>query len=304
VKHWKFYKRFPMNHPVSLRLAARLGRSRGRLRVLDNLNPPPPPPRSVDVARFTRSNFAAAWLGHATTLLRVGGRTILTDPVLSPRVGLGLGLITGGPKRLVAPALAAHELPELDLILVSHAHFDHLDRPTLRRLPKHVPVITSEHNRDLIADLGFASVTELRWGESTTTAGGITVTARRVAHWGARTVIDRHRGYAGFLVEAAGRRVLYGGDTAYHEHFTDLGRVDMAVLGIGAYDPWIESHANPEQAWAMANHVLADHVVPVHHSTFRLSSERMAEPMERILTAAGNGEERVVIREIGDLWVA
>src|SRR6185312_11745644 len=98
------------------------------------------------------------------------------------------------------------------------------------------------------------------------------------------------------------RRILYGGDTAYHENFKSLPKVDVAVLGIGAYDPWIQSHANPEQALAMADQVKADFIVPMHHSTFRLSQEPVGEPIERIVTAAGRDEHRVVIRGIGGQW--
>ncbi len=301
--NWKFVKRWPFDQPFTLRVADRLGRTRGRLRVLDRIGTPPPAPLKPDLARWDKSTLAAAWIGHATMLLRVGGRTILTDPVLSSRVGLGLGLMTGGPRRLVAPALSLRELPPLDLIVISHAHFDHLDRPTLDRLPKRTPVVTSAHNRDLIADLGFRDVTELRWGESHTMAD-LRATACEVNHWGARTVLDRHRGYAGFLLECGGRRVLYGGDSAYHEHYHGLGKVDLAVVGIGAYNPWIQSHATPEQAWAMANHAKAEFVAPMHHSTFRLSAEPTNEPIERLLTEAGGEAERVVIRRVGEAWYA
>ena len=114
---------------------------------------------------------------NATTLLRVGGMTILTDPVLGNRVGVGLCVATGGPRRHVAPALSLRQLPELDLILISHAHFDHLDRPTLARLPKNVPVVTADQTADLVRDLGFRRVNELRWGESLR-VGSAAITAR------------------------------------------------------------------------------------------------------------------------------
>src|SRR5437762_322904 len=148
-----------------LRLADWLGRGRGRMRWLDHLHTVRKPLKP-DLARWHSRKLSAVWIGHATVLLRVGDLTILTDPVLSNRVGLGFGLITGGPHRLVAPALAARDLPPIDLILVSHAHFDHLDRPTLCRLSKDTPVITAHHTLDLIRDLGFRSIAELQWGES------------------------------------------------------------------------------------------------------------------------------------------
>lgn len=234
-------------------------------------------------------------------LLRVGEMNVLTDPVMSHRIGVGLGLLTGGPLRFTLPALSVHRLPPLDLILISHAHFDHLDRPTLRRLPRHVPIVTAHQTQDLIRDLGFSRVTELRWGEQLE-LDGLKVTAHRVEHWGARTFFDRHRGYNAYLIESPRRRVLFGGDTAYHDYFRDLSRVDLAIFGIGAYDPYVAAHATPEQAWTMADHCRADHVLPMHHSTFRLSYEPATEPIERLLEAAGRDEQRIVVREVGRQW--
>jgi L-ascorbate metabolism protein UlaG (beta-lactamase superfamily) len=236
-------------------------------------------------------------------LLRVGGQTIITDPVMSSRVGVGLGLMTGGPKRLVAPALQVQELPPIDLILISHAHFDHLDRPTLTRLPKRTPVIAAHHTSDLIRDLGFRRITELRWSESIDAAGGLKITAQQVKHWGARTFYDQHRGFNAYLIESSRHRVLYGGDTAYHEGFKEIGGdIDLAIFGIGAYDPYIAAHATPEQAWQMADHCRAKRILPMHHSTFRLSHEPTGEPIERMLAAAGRNADRIVAREVGHQW--
>jgi L-ascorbate metabolism protein UlaG (beta-lactamase superfamily) len=298
---WRRYTNWAKQRPLTLRLADFLGRGRGRMRVLDYLNPPGAPRLKPDLSNWESHDLAAAWIGHATVLLRVGGVTILTDPVMSNRVGVGLGLITGGPRRYFAPALSVRELPKLDLILISHAHFDHLDRPTLSRLNKNVPVITAHHTHDLVHDLGFRRVTELQWGE-TLEVKGVTVTAQRVQHWGARTFYDSHRGFNAYVLSAGKRRVLYGGDTAYHEGFASVGGCDLAIFGIGAYDPYIAAHATPEQAWKMADHCRADFVLPMHHSTFRLSHEPMHEPIERLLTAAGRDEQRVAVREIGGAW--
>lgn len=284
-----------------LRLADQLGRSRGRLRLLDRLDVIQPAPFKPDLRDWNALDLAATWIGHATVLLRIGGLNILTDPVLSNRVGLGFGLFTGGPLRLIAPALRVEQLPPLDLILISHAHYDHLDRPTLVRLPKRVPVITASGTRDLIDDLGFRNVTELRWGESKR-VGDVLVTAREVQHWGARTFYDRHRGFNAYLLEAGKQRVLYGGDTAYQAHFKNIPGVDLAILGIGAYDPYVAAHATPEQALMMADHARAERILPIHHSTFRLSHERTREPIERIFGAAGSTPDRIVAHEMGTVW--
>jgi L-ascorbate metabolism protein UlaG (beta-lactamase superfamily) len=305
VVSWRNTTDLAKKSPITLRVADYLGRGRGRFRLLDRMQPPRAARIRPDLSRWHEHELAAVWIGHATILMRLAGMTILTDPVFSNRVGLDLGLITGGPRRLVAPALSLGELPPIDLLLISHAHFDHLDRPTLSRLPKQTAVITAHHTSDLISDLRFKSVKELRWGESTT-IGALTITAQEVVHWGARTFYDLHRGYNAYLLEGAGRRVLYGGDTAYHEGFKSIGnagKVDLAAIGIGAYDPYIRAHANPEQAWSMGEMARAEHVFPMHHSTFRLSHEPDHEPMDRLLTVAGNQVDRVAIREIGEIWV-
>jgi L-ascorbate metabolism protein UlaG (beta-lactamase superfamily) len=229
--------------------------------------------------------------------------TLLTDPVLCNRVGIGLGLITGGPRRHFAPALSIRQLPPIDLMLISHAHYDHLDRPTLVQLNKNIPVITAGGTFDLIRDLGFRQIAELRWGESTS-LHSLKITAQKVRHWGARTFFDSHRGFNAYLIEGANKRILYGGDTAYQDYFKEIPKVDLAILGIGGYDPYLASHATPEEAWAMANHLNADYLLPMHHSTFRLSHEPTREPIERLLTTAGKNTDRIIFTKIGAQWSA
>ena len=97
--------------------------------------------------------------------------------------------------------------------------------------------------------------------------------------------------------------MLYGADTAYCEEFRDLRRVDLGIFGIGAYDPWITGHANPEQAWTMANHAGAQRILPMHHSTFRLSHEPLNEPLERFMQAAARDPHRLVATQIGQVWL-
>lgn len=299
--NWRNITDFIKRRESFLRLADLLGRGRGRLRFFDHVNPPPPAPLKPDLVRWHDSEMAAAWIGHATILLRINGRAILTDPVMSNRVGIGLGLLTGGPRRLFAPALTIRQLPPIDLLLISHAHYDHLDRPTLVKLDKNVPVITAPGTRDLIRDLGYRHITELRWGQSHVLRD-LNITACRVAHWGSRTFFDHHRGYNGYVIEGGNRRILYGGDSAFGTHFKELGKVDLAILGIGGYNPYLAAHATPEQAWEMANHVRADFILPMHHSTFRLSLEPSHEPIERLLTAAGPDASRIILHQIGGQW--
>jgi L-ascorbate metabolism protein UlaG (beta-lactamase superfamily) len=299
---WRTTVDFLKRREWPLQVADKLGRGRGTMRWLDEYNLPPAAKKRPDLSRFQNVDLAAAWIGHATVLLRVQEMTILTDPVFANRVGLGMWLGTLGPKRQIAAALTPQQLPPLDLILISHAHFDHLDRQSLARLNKKTPVITAFSTSDLIRDLGFRNITELRWGEQTR-VDGLSFTAREVVHWGARTFIDQQRGYNAYLIQGSRKNVLYGGDSAYQEHFKDIDRVDLAILGIGAYDPYIRAHATPEQALAMADHARAERILPMHHSTFRLSHEPMGEPIERIVTAAGKAADRIVIKEVGETWV-
>ena len=301
AKTWRYFTDWAKRKDFALKVADRLGRGRGRLRFLDRMCSPDRPVHRPTLDGWADRSLSAVWIGHATVLLRVGGKTILTDPVMSLRVGLGLGLATAGPLRLVRPALTVRELPPIDLILLSHAHFDHLDKPTLSRMSKRTPVITAAHTTDLIADLGFHSVRELAWGQSIE-FDGLKISATPVKHWGARTFLDTHRGFNAYLIESADHRVLYGGDTAYHDGFRDIGAVDLAILGIGAYDPYVAAHATPEQAWEMANHVQARHLLPIHHSTFRLSYEPIDEPLKRLIAAAGAESHRLVGTAIGQEW--
>jgi L-ascorbate metabolism protein UlaG (beta-lactamase superfamily) len=298
---WRRYADWAKQRPLTLQAADFLGRGRGRMRMFDSLYPPRKSPLTPDLSNWDQHEQAAVWIGHATILLRIGGMNIITDPVMSNRIGIGLGLVTGGPRRYFAPALSVRELPKLDLILSSHAHFDHLDRPTLAKLDKNIPIIAAHHTGDLLRDLGFRRIRELRWQESFS-LGDLRISAHEVKHWGARTFFDKYRGFNSYVIESGKRRILFGADTAFGEHFRDVGKVDLAILGIGAYNPYIAAHATPEQAWEMAGHVSADYVLPMHHSTFKLSYEPMHEPIERMLAAAGDNQQRIVVREIGGMW--
>jgi L-ascorbate metabolism protein UlaG (beta-lactamase superfamily) len=246
--------------------------------------------------------LSLAWLGHATVLFNFFGSWVLTDPALERRIGIGRGSAKLGPRRLIEPALRPDELPRIDTVLLSHAHMDHTDLGTLRFLPRDIPVVVQPGNRDLVRR--FRRVHELAWGERVEIAGmGIESTEAR--HWGARMVTDRHRGYGGYLLQKAGRTVLFAGDTAYTDVLTRLGRrtrIDLAILPIGAYDPWINNHASPEQAWKMFRRLDAKYVLPVHHSTFRLSREPVGEPIQRFLAAAGEERWRVIGSEVGASW--
>ncbi len=244
--------------------------------------------------------LAASWLGHASVLLRQGGTTILLDPVFSHRIGMRLGPITLGPHRLL-PAIDPQRLPPIDLILISHAHFDHLDRPTLKSLVSdRTNVVTARGTRGLIPR-GFRHVIELDWNKSLNVSG-VNVTAHEPEHWGARAAVDRQRGYNAYLIDSDTDRAFFSGDTASTNAFRAIENVDLAIFGIGAYDPWEHKHATPEQVWTMFRAMNANRLLPVHHSTFELSDEHVDEPMQRLVRAAGADYARLITTAPGELW--
>jgi L-ascorbate metabolism protein UlaG (beta-lactamase superfamily) len=264
---------------------------------------------------WNNTQVTAAWIGHATVLINFFGVKILTDPVLFPRIGIRLPGFTIGPKRLTAAALQFHELPKIDIILLSHAHFDHLDLRTLHRFDEKPLVITAPNTADLLKWTRLRDVTELRWGETkvldiaSQTKSNIAISAFEVKHWGARTQRDTHRGYNGYLIESRSggrRRILFAGDTAMTDSFAKLrhyGEIDLAIMSIGAYNPWIHSHCTPEQAVEMASAARAQFIMPVHHQTFRLSFEPLREPIERFQVALSETPERIALREVGETFV-
>ena len=186
-------------------------------------------------------------------------------------------------------------VPEIDLLLVTHAHFDHLDTPSLAAVPGAPAVVMAHGTSDLLPRRRTAAVHELRWNESVrvrTPRGDAQVHAIEVRHWGARVQRDTWRGYTGFVVEREGRRLLIGGDTADTPVFRDHrrhGPFDAALMPIGAYDPWIRHHCTPEQAIRMADAAGARLFVPIHHQSFRLSREPVREPIERAEAMLGQG---------------
>lgn len=271
-------------------------------RLAERRTPIPAAPHRPQPASWSDDALTISWLGHATMLINFYGTWLLTDPALRSHVGVRLAGMTLGPRRLVQPALAIKELPPLDAVLVSHAHMDHCDLGTLRRLPRRAHAVVQSHNQDLVRR--FEHTTALAWGE-TVEVSGARIEAIEVNHWGARKLTDRHRGYGGFLITKHGRSLVFGGDTAYTKAFSNLrqrARIAVAMLPIGAYNPYVYAHANPEQAWAMRREMGANYILPMHHSTFRLSREPVAEPVNRLRAAAGDEGWRIALSAVGETW--
>ena len=269
----------------------------------------PPAPHTPAPAAWDDNAITLAWLGHATVLVNFYGLRLITDPTLFPRIGVDIGPGSFGPLRLVQCALSPDALPEIDLVLVSHAHFDHLDTPSLGTIRGNPAAVMAWATSDLLPSGAYSSVHELRWNEAArlvTPRGEALVRSIEVKHWGARIGRDIHRGYTGFIVEREGRKLLIGGDTAATDVFRGhrrFGPLDAAVMPIGASDPWIRNHCTPEQAVAMADAAGARVFVPVHHRSFQLSREPLTEPIERAERALREERDRLALREIGETVV-
>jgi len=258
-------------------------------------------------SQWSSSAVTAAWLGHASVLINFYGLHIVTDPVLTQRIGATFGKRTFGPKRLIAPALTVEQLPLIDLVLLSHAHLDHLHVATLAKFPATTRVVTARDTADLLAGTKMKDVHELEWGERVTFSthhGDISIEAFEVSHWGARWRHDRQRGFNGYILERNNKKLLFGGDTAYCPHFKKLkskGPFDLAVMPIGSYKAgectW---HCTPEEAIQMANDAGAQYILPIHHMTFNFGKDIQMEPIQRFERALA--AERVGWREVGETF--
>ncbi|KDN59385.1 MBL fold metallo-hydrolase [Exiguobacterium sp. AB2] len=259
-----------------------------------------------DLASFDETTVSATWVGHSTVLIHWYGLKILTDPVFSKRIGVHLGPVTIGMKRHTAPALSIEEVGPVDVILLSHAHMDHFDHKSLKRLitPDTV-VISAPWTSKLLRKYKSLQTIEMHPHDKLTLASGLHVHAIPVAHWGNRFPWDKHMGYNGYVLKYKGVRMLFAGDTAYTESFNGLASkepIDLAFFPIGAYQPdsFQEAHCTPEQAWTMFKQSGAKRFFPMHWDTFVLSYEPVEEPYARLVAAAKLERDQIVIKAHGE----
>jgi len=243
-------------------------------------------PRRPEIA--DAGETGVTFLGHSSFLLQVGGKNILVDPVFSTRL-----IVLRRQRR---PGVLVRDLPPIDLVLVTHAHMDHLDKASLRRVVRATrrlrgtsPEVVVPHGvEDLVEWMGFERLHALSWWESVEVQG-LAITMTPCKHWGARMFRDMHREYGGYFVSpmAGGPTVYHSGDTAYFGGFREIGerlRPDVALLPIGAYfpDAYRTVHTSPEEAVRGFVECGAKWMVPMHFGTFRLGREPMEEPVERL----------------------
>ncbi len=231
------------------------------------------PPQRVE------SGLRITMVNHSTVLLQKHGCNILTDPIWSERAS---PISFAGPRRRRKPGVAWDDLPPIDLVLISHNHYDHLDLPTLRRL-----------NAGFIAPLGLRRLVptarELDWGGSIEFAG-CRIHCVPAMHFSARALFDRNRTlWCGYVIEGAGHTVYFAGDTGFGDHFgwirDRFGAPDVALLPIGAYEPrWFMSavHMSPDEAVRVHEILGASTSIAIHHGTFQLADEGIDTPRARL----------------------
>jgi L-ascorbate metabolism protein UlaG (beta-lactamase superfamily) len=262
-------------------------------------HPVRPPASKLKI--FPRENPGThiGWVGHSTVLLSFGRMIILTDPNFSKRVVIA--------RRAVGLPIEPEEIKDLDLILISHAHYDHLDQTSLKRLPKSAFLVVPQGCLALVSGLGFSKVIEMKWNDVFQTRG-MTIEAIQPAHWGKRgPTDDEDRGYNGYILTKNGKSLIFAGDTGYSKVFEEKGKgrdIPAAFFPISAYRPdWFRrNHASPEEALKMFLESGAKFLVPIHWGTFILSHEPLAEPLERLKmeTKRLGIEDRVIILKHGE----
>lgn len=253
----------------------------------------------------SNGELGVTFIGHASFFLQMAGQNILVDANFARWLFL--------LKRLRKPGLRIPDLPPIDLVLVTHAHFDHLHRPSLRAVVHHTrrqtgkapAIVLPHHVFDLVSDLGFEEIIELEWWNNYRHQD-LTVTHVPSRHWGARILKDSHRGYGGYVLQSGRHSVYHAGDTAYFKGFREIGErlsPEVALLPIGAYNPetFRNVHTNPEDATRAFLDLNARWMIPMHYGTFRLSHEPVDEPLqllEKEARAAGI-QDRVLVLEEG-----
>ncbi len=262
------------------------------------------------------AELSAYWVGHSTIVLQMFGKVIVCDPVFYREIGVHLLGTTVGIQRLQDAALRIDDLPRPDLVLLSHAHMDHMDLPSLEalclRFPDSVECVCAKNTKDVIADLPWKNCRELDWWESLY-FGELCISAVEVLHngWRYPWEADRREGnrqqgrsYNAYVLSMNGKNVVFGGDTAFTESFRELRSIpiSLALMPIGAYAGCSDNHCTPEEAVAMTMMMQAECIAPIHCLTFRQTPEPRWEPMQRFLSAANKQALPIAWNAIGSSW--
>ena len=253
-------------------------------------------------------NLRFAWLGHAGVLLEMNGRRLLIDPVFSERASI---FQWAGPRRFQPSPLQAGNLPAVDAVLISHDHYDHLDRATIRALVGkttgfHVPLGVASILEDW--NIPKTKIHEYAWWDERT-VHGITITAVPARHFSGRGLFNRFGTlWCGWSVSDSSNRIYHSGDTGMTAAFREIGVMngpfDLTFIKIGAYDrSWPDIHLDPEQAVAALADLRGQALVPIHWGVFDLGLHSWYEPIERLVKAAGKAQARILTPCMGELVV-
>jgi len=251
-----------------------------------------------------------AWIGHATFLIKLGNTTIITDPLFSKNAGP----LIFGPKRYVDPAISLKEIPEVNLFLLTHNHYDHLDYRTIKKFPyKKAKVLTPLKLSKYFTRNGFNNVQEMDWYDQTE-VNDLKITLMPAVHWSKRTLTDTNKTLWGsFLIEYKNKKIFFACDTGYGNIYKDLGNkygpIDLTFVNIGAYDfrPMFEKsiyHANPEEALNIGQDLKSKKVLGMHWGTVILSLEDPFEPPIRFKNATnkyGYHIDDAILFKIGEI---
>ncbi len=247
------------------------------------------PPRPAPSPRLADDQIAITFINHATFLLQLGGANVLTDPQWSGRAS---PVQWAGPRRVRHPGIAFEQLPPIDVVLISHNHYDHLDLGTLHRLEqRYAPLfVTGLGNRRYLHRRGIAKVEELDWWQLFTFRDNLRITMTPAQHYSRRGLFDQNMSlWGGFWIELATKKLFFAADTGYADHFTQirarLGAPDVALLPIGAYEPrWFmgPAHMNPEEAVRAHLDLGAALSIGMHFGTFQLTDEPIDEPVRAL----------------------
>lgn len=274
------------------------------------------PSARPDVDSWKEDEINIAWIGHATVLINFFGKIILTDPVFFEAVGVYIEGYILGPGRTSLPAMMLEDIPKPDIVLLSHAHMDHMDYKTLKALtekyPSELDCIVAYNTKDVVEDLQWKSLQEVDWDESTN-LNGVNFKGIEVQHFGWRYPGERDRSgghfkdgrsFNGFIMERYGKKIMFWGDTTFTDKFKKHRNenVDIAIMPIGAYKPWRKYHCTPEEALVMAEyHLGAKYFIPIHTKTFDIGN-MIYEPLEWLAKSSKNYEMKVGLWDIGETF--
>lgn len=292
----------PVRGPGDI-LKWKLGKKEPRRDDFTALDAIRPAVREGGAAALAGGDPVAVWIGHATWALRLGGQLVVIDPIWSKSIG-------GAVSRLVPPGVPLAELPAPELVLVTHDHRDHMDLPTLGKLPASATYIVPLGNGPRIAKLGHTNVVELDWWQ-THAHGSLEITLVPARHWSMRMPWNRNDTlWGGYIIRGPEGTAYHSGDTAFGEHFAEIrarcGAIDWAMLPIGGYSPrWFmePQHVDPIEAARGFEALGAANFLAMHWGTYRLTDEAIGEPPERLRaywSEHGLAPERLWILDAGE----